>query len=65
MIVRVVPSTTPDEELNERASPSISLADNSRVKDVSSSIVCPSMIDKTGASLIGETCNVKLPEPDA
>ena len=69
MIVNVDPSTLISESplvaLNVKSLLSISLADNSIVRDVSSSIVWLSITSITGASLTGVTVNVKLPEPDA
>ena len=56
---------SPFDALKVKLSLSISLADNSRVKEVSSSMDWASIADNTGASLIGLTVNVKLPEPDA
>ena len=69
MIVKVVPSTLISESplvaLNVKSLLSISVAENSTVRDVSSSIFWLSRVPITGASLTGVTVNVKLPEPDA
>ena len=68
MIVKVDPSTTISESplvaLKVKLSPSTSLADNSTVRNPSSSIVWLSSVAITGASLTGVTVNVKLPEPE-
>ena len=69
MIVSVVPSTliseSPFVALNVKSLLSISLADSSMIKTLSSSIAWLSRAPITGASFTGVTVNVKLPEPDA
>ena len=58
-------SESPFVALNVKSLLSISLADNSKVNELSSSIVWSAKADKTGASLTGITVKVKLPEPEA
>ena len=64
--VNVEPSTEAEplsaDALNDTASPSASVADNSNVKAVSSATVCAAIASTTGKSLTGVTCNVNVLE---